>query len=99
MSRLDAPAEPDAWYDHQLVGLDVVRDGDVVGRVARVDHLPAQDLLVVAVGEREVLIPFVTAIVPEVDVAAGRVTVTPPAGLFEDLPDDEPESADADDED
>jgi 16S rRNA processing protein RimM len=35
-----------------------------------------------------VLVPFVKAIVPEVDVAAGRVIVTPPAGLFEDLPDE-----------
>lgn len=81
-----APAEDDAWYDHQLVGLDVVRDGEVIGRVTRVDHLPAHDLLVVAAGDREVLVPFVTAIVPEVDIAAGRVVVTPPAGLFEDLP-------------
>ncbi|KAA9149923.1 ribosome maturation factor RimM [Microbacterium lushaniae] len=92
-----APAEDDAWYDHQLVGLDVVRDGEVVGRVARVDHMPAQDLLTVTVGEREVLVPFVKAIVPEVDVTAGRVVVTPPPGLFEDLPpaaDDEPEPAD-----
>ena len=32
------------------------------------------------------MVPFVTAIVPEVDVAAGRVTVTPPPGLFEELP-------------
>ena len=30
--------------------------------------------------------PFVKAIVPEVDIAAGRVVVTPPAGLFEELP-------------
>ena len=44
----EAPStEDNAWYDHQLVGLDVVRDGDVVGRVIRVDHFPAQDLLVV----------------------------------------------------
>jgi 16S rRNA processing protein RimM len=85
-------AEEDAWYDHQLVGLDVVRDGHVVGRVIRVDHLPAQDLLIVkAVGEtdREILVPFVAAIVPEVDVAAGRLVVTPPAGLFEELPGDD----------
>ena len=41
------PTEDDAWYDHQLVGLDVVRDGAVVGRVVRVDHFPAQDLLIV----------------------------------------------------
>lgn len=90
----DAPAEPDAWYDHQLVGLDVVRDGSVVGRVARVDHFPAQDLLVVSTGDDEVLVPFVAAIVPEVDVEGGRVVVTPPAGLFEELPDaDEPAPA------
>jgi len=87
-----APAEDDAWYDHQLVGLDVVRDGTVVGRVARVDHFPAQDLLIVKVAaEREVLVPFVKAIVPEVDIAAGRLTVTPPAGLFEDVPGDDDE--------
>ena len=79
--------EEDAWYDHQLVGLDVVRDGAVVGRVARVDHLPSQDLLAVLLAdETEVLVPFVKAIVPEVDLAAGRVRITPPAGLFEELP-------------
>ncbi|KQR25083.1 ribosome maturation factor RimM [Microbacterium sp. Leaf151] len=96
-----APTEEDAWYDHQLVGLDVVRDGAVIGRVARVDHFPAQDLLIVRPSgeDREVLVPFVSAIVPEVDIAGGRVVVTPPAGLFEDLPaeaDDEPEPADVD---
>lgn len=87
------PTEDDAWFDHQLVGLDVVRDGATVGRVIRVDHMPAQDLLIVRVGaEREVLVPFVKAIVPEVDVVGGRIVVTPPAGLFEDLPgDDQPD--------
>lgn len=90
-------AEEDAWYDHQLVGLEVIRDGSVVGRVVRVEHFPAQDLLTVRVdGDREVLVPFVKAIVPEVDVRAGRVTVTPPAGLFEDLPADDEEESDAD---
>ncbi|GAA1965080.1 ribosome maturation factor RimM [Microbacterium deminutum] len=98
-----APAEENAWYDHQLVGLDVVRDGDVVGRVIRVDHFPAQDLLIVrpvagSATEHEILVPFVSAIVPEVDIGAGRVVVTPPAGLFEELPgDDESEPATADD--
>jgi 16S rRNA processing protein RimM len=85
----EAPDEDDAWYDHQLVGLDVIRDGAVIGRVARVEHMPAQDLLIVRMdAEREVLVPFVKAIVPEVDIAAGRVTVTPPAGLFEDIPEE-----------
>jgi len=95
--------EDDAWYDHQLIGLDVVRDDVVIGRVARVEHMPAQDLLIVKVGDDEVMVPFVSAIVPEVDVAAGRVVVTPPAGLFEELPssgDDEeaPEQPDADED-
>jgi 16S rRNA processing protein RimM len=88
--------EEDAWYDHQLVGLEVVRDGAVVGRVIRVDHLPAQDLLIVrptGAGDAEILVPFVSAIVPEVDIEGGRVVVTPPAGLFEELPaEDEHES-------
>lgn len=89
----ELPEEDDAWYDHQLVGLDAVRDGASVGRVVRVDHLPAQDLLAIATGNGEVLVPFVKAIVPEVDLAAGTVTLTPPAGLFEELPDDDPEPA------
>jgi 16S rRNA processing protein RimM len=89
----ELPEEQDAWYDHQLVGLRALRDGAEVGRVARVDHLPAQDLLAIATADREVLVPFVAAIVPSVDLAAGTVTLTPPQGLFEDVVDDDPEPA------
>ncbi|EZP29868.1 ribosome maturation factor RimM [Microbacterium oleivorans] len=94
--------EDDAWYDHQLVGLDVVRDGAVIGRVSRIDHFPSQDLLSVQLTgdqDREVLVPFVRAIVPEVDMAARRLVVTPPAGLFEDLPSDDDSPAESGDED
>jgi len=87
--------EPDAWYDHQLVGLRVLRDGAEVGEVVRVEHLPAQDLLVVKTADREVRVPLVSAIVPTVDLAGGTVTVTPPAGLFEDLP-EAPDAANSD---
>lgn len=91
-------AEPDAWYDHQLVGLAVMRDGEKIGEVTHVDHLPAQDLLIVKFKGREVMVPFVSAIVPEVDVAAGTITVTPPAGLFEELAEsDETDAAPAPD--
>lgn len=85
----ELPAEADAWYDHQLVGLSAVRDGRPVGTIARVDHLPAQDLLAIKTESGEVLVPFVKAIVPEVDLAAGTVTLTPPTGLFEEVPDDD----------
>lgn len=93
----DEPEE-NAWYDHQLVGLDVIRDDEVIGKVARVEHLPAQDLLIVkAAGTgSEVMVPFVTAIVPSVDTAAGRVIVTPPAGLFEETVDVDDADAAAD---
>jgi 16S rRNA processing protein RimM len=97
-SSPDEPPEEDAWYDHQLVGLAVVRDGAPIGTIARVEHFPAQDLLVVSVGNREVLVPFVKAIVPSVDIERRIVIVTPPAGLFEDLPDEddgEPQAAGA----
>ncbi|MET0975300.1 MAG: ribosome maturation factor RimM [Leifsonia sp.] len=86
--------EEDAWYDHQLVGLDVVRDGVKVGLVARVDHLPAQDLIIVKTADGEVMVPFVKALVPSVDLTTGVVTITPPNGLFEELP-DEPDSDEA----
>lgn len=80
--------ESDAWYDHQLVGLAVLRDGERIGEVTHVDHLPAQDLLIVKSRGREVMVPFVSAIVPEVDIEAGTLTVTPPPGLFEELPEE-----------
>ncbi len=96
LDESETSSEEDAWYDHQLVGLKVVRDGIEVGTVRLVEHLPAQDLLLVKTPAGEVMVPFVKAIVPSVDLAAGIVTVTPPAGLFEDLPDDpaEPSAAD-----
>jgi 16S rRNA processing protein RimM len=87
--------EEDAWFDHQLVGLRVLRDGAEVGTVAQIDHLPAQDLLTVSTASGDVLVPFVKAIVTSVDVAAGTLTVDPPLGLFEELPDDEPPVAPA----
>ena len=87
----ELPVEDNAWYDHQLVGLGVVRDGITVGLVARVDHLPAQDLLIVKTPAGEVMVPFVEAIVPAVDLGAGVVIVTPPLGLFEDVPDESDE--------
>ncbi|TBN56179.1 ribosome maturation factor RimM [Glaciihabitans arcticus] len=85
----ELPEEEDAWFDHQLIGLKVLRDGVQVGTVSQIDHFPAQDLLTVATATGDVLVPFVKAIVASVDVKAGTLVVTPPLGLFEELPDDE----------
>lgn len=84
---VDPDAVPEAdgeFYDHQLVGLDVLRStGERVGTVREVTHPPAQDLLAIDVDGREVLVPFVEALVPEVDLAAGTVTVADVPGLLD----------------
>ncbi|GAB3172574.1 16S rRNA processing protein RimM [Micromonospora palomenae] len=79
------PEDPEEFHDHQLVGLAAVTPaGEHLGEVARIDHAPASDLLVLRRPEgRTALIPFVKAIVPEVDLAGGRVVVDPPAGLLD----------------
>jgi 16S rRNA processing protein RimM len=76
--------DPDSYYDHQLVGLAArLPDGTELGEVTAVRH-EAQDLLVVRRGEGgDALIPFVSAIVPTVDLAGGFVVVDPPEGLLE----------------
>ena len=88
--RTLAPIEdPDEFHDHELEGLLVVDTaGAELGTVREVLHTPGGDLLVIVPGSEtggseDVLVPFVRAIVPEVDLAARRVVLDPPEGLFE----------------
>ncbi|MFC8193177.1 ribosome maturation factor RimM [Cellulomonas sp. NPDC057328] len=81
----DDDEDDDGWYEHELVGLraEHVSDGRVLGEVVGLEHLPAQDLLVVREPDgTRTLVPFVEAIVPVVDVAGGRVVLDPPGGLL-----------------
>ncbi len=86
----ETPDDPDEFYDHQLEGLaayDV--DGTHLGEIAGLVH-GAQDLLRVRTGDgREALVPFVAALVPEVDLAGGRVVIADRPGLVRPLPEDE----------
>jgi 16S rRNA processing protein RimM len=90
--RIDAPvgerpSDPEEFYDHQLVGLRVESaEGEHLGEVSDVLHLPAQDLLVVARDGDERLVPFVAELVPDIDVDAGRVVVSDVPGLLDDQP-------------
>ena len=85
-----AITDPDEFYDSDLTGL-LARTpaGLELGRISDVVHGPAGDYLVVAVASpddrppREQLVPFVSAIVPIVDVAAGSITIDAPEGLFD----------------
>jgi 16S rRNA processing protein RimM len=78
-------AEPDEFYDHQLEGLAVrTVDGTEVGTVSEVLHTAAGELLSVKTPEgREVLVPFVTAMVPTVSLADGLIEIDPPDGLLD----------------
>ena len=79
----ELPEDPDEFYDHQLAGLRVeTPSGDVVGELERVLHGAAQDLLVIRTPDSEVLFPFVGALVPEVDVAGGRIVIDDKPGLL-----------------
>ena len=76
--------DPETFYDHQLVGLSArLTDGTVLGTVAAVRHEGADLLVVDRADEGEALIPFVTAIVPTVDLHGGFLVVDPPEGLLE----------------
>jgi 16S rRNA processing protein RimM len=89
----ERPPDPEEFYDHQLVGLTALTvSGDLIGQVSDVLHLPGQDVLSITTeGCGEVLVPFVAAIVPTVDLDGSRLLVDPPPGLL-----GEPDSSEAD---
>jgi 16S rRNA processing protein RimM len=83
LDAAERPEDPEEFYDHQLVGLRVeTTEGTVVGELERIEHNAAQDLLVIRTPEREVLFPFVSALVPEVDLAGGRIVIDDKPGLL-----------------
>lgn len=79
------PEDADEFHDHQLIGLAVITAaGDPVGELVRIEHAPGAELLVVARPEGgTALVPFVTALVPEVNLSAGRLVIDPPPGLLD----------------
>jgi 16S rRNA processing protein RimM len=79
------PQDPDEFHDHQLVGLSAQTPaGERLGEVVGINHAPASDLLVLKLPDgRSALVPFVQAMVPEVDLPAGRVVLTLPEGLLD----------------
>ncbi|WP_159610411.1 ribosome maturation factor RimM [Glutamicibacter sp. JC586] len=80
----DAPEDDsDEWYEHELLDLKVMLDGQQVGIITGLRTNPAQDLLVFEDNEgEEIYLPFVDEFVPEIDPEAGIVRITPPAGLL-----------------
>ncbi len=84
VTEIEASDEEDAWYEYELQGLTAeLADGTVVGKILGLEYLPAQDALILKeTNGTRTLVPFLTRFVPVVDVAGGRVVLTPPGGLL-----------------
>ena len=81
---IDADSSEDDFHVQQLLQCQVsTQDGELIGNVSDVINLPGQDVLAVSYNGREVLIPFVKAIVPIVDVANRKIVIIPPQGLLD----------------
>jgi 16S rRNA processing protein RimM len=86
-AQLPPSADPEEFADYELIGLAVqTTSGEPVGVVSEVLH-HGQDLLVISGGGdragARILVPFVLPLVPDVDIAAGRMVIDPPPGLLD----------------
>lgn len=76
-------AYEDEFFYHELLGLPVVDTaGRELGSVKRIQAMPGHDLIIVETARGEVMVPFVSELVPEV--TQSGVVVDPPRGLFDD---------------
>ncbi|MCA1782753.1 MAG: ribosome maturation factor RimM [Intrasporangiaceae bacterium] len=81
----DDGADEESWYEEDLVGLAAhAPTGERIGEVSGLVNGAAQDLLVIRLEDGvEALVPFVGAIVTEVDVEGGQVVIDAPPGLLD----------------
>jgi 16S rRNA processing protein RimM len=87
--RLPAPAQ-DEYYYADLIGLAAEdMSGRAIGTVIAIHDFGAGDLLeiVPAGGGETILLPFTAAVVPKVEIAAGRIVIDPPAEIEADSAD------------
>jgi 16S rRNA processing protein RimM len=85
-ARLPAP-EADEFYHADLIGLAAVAtDGRAIGTVVALQNFGAGDLIEVKRLDGAIeLLPFTKAVVPEVDVAGGRIVVDWPESATDEV--------------
>jgi len=98
----DALPEPDEdeFYHADLLGLEVVQDGETIGTVRAIIPAGAGDVLEIDRGLRQetLLVPFTKAAVPDIDIGAGRLTVDPPRAVEAEKDDEDEPQDDAETE-
>lgn len=80
--RLPPIDEDDTYYHSDIIGLAAVTpDGVALGKVTALYNFGAGDLIEIATaqGGEPLLLPFSNAVVPEVDVPGGKLTVVVPS--------------------
>ena len=82
----ELPEDEDEFYDRQLFGLSVIdHEGNEVGQVREIIHLPFQDLLAVDTDDGERLVPFVEELVPVIDLLGGFLQLADVPGLIDEV--------------
>lgn len=77
-----APLPPGQYYQHQIIGLEVVSEsGENLGQVTEILETGANDVYVVAGPSGEVLLPALRSVILQVDLEAHRMVVHVPEGL------------------
>lgn len=80
---LERDDDSDEYYNHELIGLKVFHDGEEFGEVTGVMDAPNRKILEIDYRGKEVLVPFVMDFVPDLDLDAGTLVITPPEGLLD----------------
>jgi 16S rRNA processing protein RimM len=77
-----APLEGKRWFVQDLLGVEVfTEEGELLGRLTEVMHMPANDVYVVRGKGGEILLPAIDEVIREVDLDAGRMLVRLIEGL------------------
>ncbi|WP_049819900.1 ribosome maturation factor RimM [Bradyrhizobium japonicum] len=96
VARDKLPAtEEDEYYHTDLIGLAAITtDGDALGRVLAIHNFGAGDIIEIAPPKgATMLLPFSNAVVPEVDVAGGRVVIALPQEVEGEDKDNDPSAS------
>lgn len=73
----------DHYFIYEIVGLEVVEDGVVLGKVKEVLQTGGNDVYVVAGGAKEFCLPALKSVVKAIDLESGQMTVALPKGLLD----------------
>lgn len=86
MDRADSGIEDGSYFIQDLVGCAVFdsESGERLGEICDVSQTGANDVWHIRRGEQEYLIPVIDEVVQTVDPEAGKVTITPLKGIFDD---------------